>query len=109
MLTHNIALLSRPIAAPPPLLLMRMADNGNSGDDEPDRRLVRSDFYGDLEESEDFALYGLPLAFFAVTVVLSSLTNLFPNTPKSWLILFLLLAIGGTWDGITWDDQGKDD
>ena len=76
---------------------MRLLD-GDGKEEEEDRRLIRSDSYGTVDSSEDFVLYALPLAFFAVTVLLNSLKFLFPNLPLNWFVVFSAIALLGTWN-----------
>ena len=72
------------------------------GEGDEDRRLFRADAYGDVDESEDFVLYALPLTFLAVSVTLASFKPLFPNTPISWLLVFASLVLLG---GIDLEDK----
>ena len=60
--------------------------------------LLRNDVDGPLQSSERWAMYSMPVGFALATIVLTSLTSLFPNTPGSWLTFFALLL---AWDAFS--------
>jgi hypothetical protein len=70
-----------------------------------ERDFEGDDMDGPLSTSERWVLFDMPFWFLVLSGVLYASTNLFPNTPVSWAVVFGVIALGGTWEWPRRDDD----